>query len=295
MIKQAILIIAHNNEWILRELIKTLDSNYFDLYIHIDTKSSIKPESLTSLCKKSAIKVYQQINVRWADITQIECEMLLLKEAKKVANYKYYHLISGVDFPIKPVERIYSFFNRSSKEFIHFESNHLDSQKLDWIKYYHLFRKYERNNIIFKGLEYISLNIQKILKINRIKNCNIQFMTGSNWFSITDQFATYVLNNYKKYISIFKNSRSSDEILMQTLLYNSKFYKANIYNQYNNVLSNMRLVDWKRGNPYVYTTKDLSELESSKCLFARKFDENVDKNVIIKLERRINNSNENRK
>ena len=268
MKKQAILIIAHNNKWILQELIKTLDSNYFDLYVHIDKKSLINPNELKYLCKKSIIKIYKEIDVKWADITQIECEMLLLNEAFKSKDYKYYHLISGVDFPIKSPKTIYSFFNKTTREFIHFESNTIKTKKLDWIKYYHFFRKYGRDNIFFKGLEFLSLNIQKLLKINRIKNCKINFMTGSNWFSITDKFAKYVLNNYRSYISIFKNTRSSDEILMQTLLYNSPFFDEEQYKEYNDVLSNMRLVNWEKGNPYIYKTEDFSELISSECLFA---------------------------
>ena len=34
----------------------------------------------------------------------------------------------------------------------------------------------------------------------------------------------------------------------------------------------MRLIDWKRGNPYVWTLADKEELEQSNRLFARKFD-----------------------
>ena len=34
----------------------------------------------------------------------------------------------------------------------------------------------------------------------------------------------------------------------------------------------MRLIDWKRGNPYVWTIADKEELEQSNRLFARKFD-----------------------
>ena len=46
------------------------------------------------------------------------------------------------------------------------------------------------------------------------------------------------------------------------------------------------------GNPYIYKTEDLPELISSECLFARKFDENVDKKVILELERRLKKNNE---
>ena len=45
----------------------------------------------------------------------------------------------------------------------------------------------------------------------------------------------------------------------------------------------MRKIDWERGNPYVWHEKDYDELINSEYLFARKFDENVDKNIIDKI------------
>ena len=51
-------------------------------------------------------------------------------------------------------------------------------------------------------------------------------------------------------------------------------------------MDNMRLVDWKRGSngsPYTYREEDYYELINSEALFARKFSEDVDKNIIKKI------------
>ena len=49
--------------------------------------------------------------------------MELLKAAIK-GNYDYYHLISGMDLPIKTQKEIHEFFeNNKGKEFIHFGTN----------------------------------------------------------------------------------------------------------------------------------------------------------------------------
>jgi predicted NAD-dependent protein-ADP-ribosyltransferase YbiA (DUF1768 family) len=42
----------------------------------------------------------------------------------------------------------------------------------------------------------------------------------------------------------------------------------------------LRAIDWKRGDPYTYTIEDLSFLTSNDYLFARKFSENKDKELI---------------
>ena len=51
-------------------------------------------------------------------------------------------------------------------------------------------------------------------------------------------------------------------------------------------MDNMRLVDWKRGSkgsPYTFREEDYDELINSGALFARKFSEDVDKNIIEKI------------
>ena len=61
-----------------------------------------------------------------------------------------------------------------------------------------------------------------------------------------------------------------DEIFVQTVAWNSPF-KNHLFNLNDENMGNMRLIDWKRGNPYVWDQDDLTELERSEKLFARKF------------------------
>lgn len=284
MDKQAILIIAHNNIDILIKTMKLLDSKYFDIYIHLDTKSNINPDTLKDVCKISTVNIAKEINVRWGDYSLVQCELLLLKLATK-NKYSFYHLISGVDMPLKSNDIIYKFFrNNKRKEFVHFEGETLPPNKQDWLKYYYLFRKYGRNSLFTKGLEYVSLKIQKLLHVNRVKNVNITFMTGAQWFSITHNFATYILKSEKKYEKIFKYARNSDEMFVQTIIFNSPFINNLYYKKCDdNYESVMRFVDWKRGNPYIFRSSDYDELINSDMMFARKFDERVDSKIIDEI------------
>ena len=45
----------------------------------------------------------------------------------------------------------------------------------------------------------------------------------------------------------------------------------------------MRYIDWNRGGPYVWKSCDFPELIDSDFLFARKFDSNIDADVIKKI------------
>lgn len=282
MNKQAILIMAHNNLWILKKLIMTLDSEYFDIFVHIDVKSNIKKSDIENLCIKSKICVYKEIDIRWAHYSQIECELLLLKNALNFGNYSYYHLISGVDFPIKKNSELYFYFKNNDKEYVHYESSNLSPMKINYYHKYNLNMKNYRKNTFNKIINKACLAIQQIfcVKINK----DIKFCTGANWFSITHDCAKYIVSKEEEIKKIYKYSRSGDESFIQTIIFNSKFkerlYNMNFNDDYD---SCKRLIDWNRGNPYIFKTEDYNELVSSSCYFARKFDEKVDKKIIEKL------------
>ena len=48
--------------------------------------------------------------------------------------------------------------------------------------------------------------------------------------------------------------------------------------------NNLRYIDWERGAPYVFRSDDFEDLINSSCLFARKFDSTVDREIIEKIE-----------
>ena len=55
---------------------------------------------------------------------------------------------------------------------------------------------------------------------------------------------------------------------------------------------NMRHIDWKRGGPYVFRINDYEELIGVRSIFARKFDENIDIDIVNKIYQTIKvNSN----
>ena len=286
--KQAILIMYHEDYNLLLDLLKLIDNNNFDIYLHIDKKvKDFDYENIKKVIKKSKIYFTRRLDVRWGTLKQIECELLLLKEASK-NHYKYYHLISGVDLPIKKIEEIYNFFDNKNQEFVGFtEFSSISNSYMERVKYYHLFNNNLRSKNKF--IRYIStkvyynlLKIQKKLGINRLKNINLEFRKGPNWFSITDDLASYVLSREKEIKKIFKHTHCCDELFLQTIVYNSEF-KNKVYKEFENDNENtMRLIDWVRGEPYVFLEDDFDLIKNSKMLFARKFS-SKDNKIIEKI------------
>lgn len=284
----AYLLIAHNQFELLEKLITALDDERNDLYIHIDAKvRNFDFDYFSSIPKHSRIIFTDRIKVTWGDYSQVKCEMILLKTAVENQNpgnpYSYFHLISGVDFPIKTNNEIHTFFEENSgKEFIHYSNSTVSQSSIDRLKYYHFFRK--KRNLFFKIIANILFRFQRFIGVNRLKGADIKVQKGCNWFSITGALAEYIVNNFEMIEKIFRYSYCCDEVFIQTILENSGF-KNNLYmpDCHNNHLACARLIDWERGNPYVFRKEDYALIKASPAMFARKFNLNVDHEIVDML------------
>ena len=100
----------------------------------------------------------------------------------------------------------------------------------------------------------------------------MDFAKGANWVSITQACVEYVVSQKPFVLKRFNYTFCPDEFFLQTLVWNQPAFRAALYSEKDEYEGCMRLIDWKRGNPYVWTLADKEELEQSNRLFARKFD-----------------------
>ena len=91
-----------------------LDDERNDFYIHIDKKvKDFDSSAFDGVLKHSNLTFCDRVNITWGDFSQIQSEMTLFKAAASAnENYSYYHLISGVDLPIKSKDEIYRFLKK---------------------------------------------------------------------------------------------------------------------------------------------------------------------------------------
>lgn len=119
----AYLIMADKNIEQLKRLLKLLDAPDNDIFLHIDKKAShlMKDINSQTICTKSSVVCVPSIDVKWGGVTQIQAELGLLTCATDRREYAYYHLLSGMDLPLKSQTDIHSFFeNNSGKNFVNF-------------------------------------------------------------------------------------------------------------------------------------------------------------------------------
>lgn len=292
MKKHAFLIIAHKDDIVFRTLIKLLDVEENDIYIHMDKKNkSYNPKSIEGIVQYSDVYHIERKKISWGGYSQIDVEVRLLEEATKRNNYLYYHLLSGEDLPIKTQKYIHKFFDENQgDEFVRFQNEIFEHK--DRINYYYFLQELLGRNKskVGKNIRKLSIQIQKTMKIKR--NKNIEFQKGTNWFSITDDFARYVVSKKDWIRKVFKNTICCDEIFIQTILINSNFKEKLYHKKFDNdIHSIMRLIDWNRGKPYTFREKDFQELKSSDMLFARKFQCEIDAKIVDEIYNEVNSKN----
>ena len=157
--RHAYLIMCHQNYQQLCRLLKLLDDERNDIYLHIDRKSKDVPYEMirNSLCHAN-LHFTKRMSVTWGSDSMIWCTLLLLKEAVKT-EHAYYHLISGVDLPLKTQDEIHDFFHEhEGKEFITFDwRSNRTGAKLDRVRIYYFLQ-----NFIVHDLQKIFVGMKRI-------------------------------------------------------------------------------------------------------------------------------------
>ncbi len=283
--KQAYLIIAHKDDIVFRTLIQMLDHPKNDIFIHMDAKNkSYDPAETLKLVKCSRIFHVPRIKVTWGGYSQIHAELTLLEVATSEGNYEHYHLLSGQCLPIKKQDEIITFFeSHRGAEFMSIRKNFEGEER---VRFYYPFQeiKGRKGNVIVRAINQISIKLQRSLHIWRNKAIN--FRRGGNWFSITDGLARYVLSKRDWIRTVFHDTLCCDEVFLQTITADSPF-AINLFSRRNSKMmspANMRLIDWKRGRPYTFRMSDLEQIKSSSAMFARKFDGDIDTEIIMKIQ-----------
>ncbi len=301
--KHAYLIIAHSNWDQLKLLVSMLDGKDNDIYIHIDAKANGCPkEEIVNSAKLSDVKIFSKYRVYWGSYEIVATELLLFKEASK-EHHDYYHLLSGADLPIKSQKEINDFFEKNAGyEFVHFDTDERlkkDHEIGRRTRLYHFFQNYRRRykvelfNQVFTFLERVLLVIQLALRVDRMKrHPKLQIRYGSQWVSITEKLVKYIISKEILISDVFSKTNCADELFIQTIVYNSAF-RNHLYdkNYDDDIHANMRLIDMKKrgsnGNPYTWRLDDYNEIINSDCLFARKFNDQIDSRIIKRIEKYV--------
>ena len=202
-----------------------------------------------------------------------------------LGGYSHYFLISGQDFPIKSIDEIVDFLR------IHEDDNFIECSTVT---------KFEKRNEIYFPSCVIGRKLwQKVIKnlwiygtggwnrtfsiFKRKPVDGFSYYFGSQWWCLNDKTARWIYNyldRQPKYIKLFSHSLCPDECFFQTLVMNSPYA--------DNVKPYLHYIKWENGmsSPKTLTTIDYEELKKTEKIIARKFDMDVDSEIIERLRKR---------
>lgn len=298
--KHAFLIIAHNNWNQIRQFISAVDNLNCDFFIHVNKKIALEKHTIEDVqqgAQKSKVFFTDRVPIVWGRAGICKASIILLEQAYIYRKYDYYHLMTGSDLLLKSFDEFDSFFeqnlynNDSGGEYrTNYISSGLPNRKvLSRLLYYNFFISQWRNpNRIVRKAATLTNSalclLQSIIGINRVKNSEFSLFYGSSWWSISDEFARYYLREAKKFIDIFSDKTFAiDEFCPQTIIENSS-YKKSLYLNPNGIERNLRLIDFQRGNgygsPHIWTIGDKDEILKTNNLFGRKFNSEIDSEIV---------------
>ena len=267
--KHAYLVISHESPLVLKQLLIALDDYRNDIYLHIDAKADFDGSDLTM--QKSELTILRtRLDARWGDFSLVDVEMRLLQAAIKKNIYERYHLISGVDYPLKTNDYIHDFCSKHKKtEFIGFSQN-VNSAEIEWrSQNYFLFATdFKSNSILKRVFRKAFISMQRIMGYRRNGDMNIK--KGPQWWSVTDDFARYILANQKYITTHFNHTYCPDEMVFQSMCWNSPF-REKIYDSENEFRGCLRYIPWENGSIRSFREDDFEAMSKSEALFGRKF------------------------
>ncbi len=291
MKKHAYLILVHGDLFVFKYLMMLLDDVRNDIFVHVDKKVNIDNfiEQIPINPKSEIYFLNEREDISWGSYEMVLAEMKLFKAAKATpSKYTFYHMISGVDMPLKSQDEIHNFFEKyEGNEFIQFwdEAEMIKDKYINRYKYYEI-NKMTNRTIVGKLTYHICRNmnlfVQKTIRINRLKNKKVYM--GSQWLSISDDLVDFLIAQEKQIDEMYRKTLVPDESFIQTFVLNSSF-KDKLYSKIvsDSVTSNSRFIKFENGKPKIWKYEDFDILNESQCCFARKFDSKIDKEIILKI------------
>jgi len=289
VMKHAFLLLIHEDTFVVRTLLRMLDDERNDIFIHIDKKSTgVDPDVLASVVKHSRVSFVKREKVYWGHISLVAAEYNLFSAAYEspYAPYAYYHLLSGADLPLKTQDEMHRFFDASQgREFISFTRDEMPHRA----QYLWLFSKNFRGFLsptrmgrrVFRLEESIQRVFIRFQKAIGWKNKAFPlYRKGSEWVSLTHESVGLLLQYRERVLSRLRYAKCPDEHFKHTILY---LYSDTVRRQYEELneylvrtgknadlsISSSRYIPWGTGTLKL-TLQDWDKLSVASDMFCRK-------------------------
>lgn len=273
-------ILTHKNPAQVARLTAALAHPDADCYIHVDSKADIAAFKILEE-QPNVYLCATRVDVQWGSYSLVTASLESLREALNRGTYDYINHISGQDFPIQ--KGFHEFLDANNgAEFITCYTAH---SGVDWWKDadLHVWR-YNFHNWKIPGKYRLEKLANAVLPKRKFPIKDWEIAGWSQWYTLTAGATKYMLDfldNHPEVVRFFQYVWGADEFVAATVLYNSKYRDK--------IQDHLLYIDWSEGkaSPKTLRENDLQAIIQSNKWFARKFDTEIDANIIKKLEDRL--------
>ncbi|MGE0088162.1 MAG: beta-1,6-N-acetylglucosaminyltransferase [Bacteroidales bacterium] len=282
--KKAYLLLVHKNPTQINSLINQIliDNDAF-VFVHVNKLNENIKSSI--ILHQRVIILRNNIDVHWGNESILDALIILLRTAFDYdVNFEYYSIRTGQDLQVK--NKIDQFLIQNKGQIflnpIHIKENNIfyGHFSINWPKQtkrlydskLNIFRIYRKALLI---LNFIKSNI--LYTKNHLPN-NMKLYWGRFWGFYPKDVVEYILDFIESNDVVFQRFRTSlvpEEMFFHTIIMNSDFRKRVVFNDL------CALVGHRNNHPTVVTINDVNEINKKECFFARKFDNQVDNEVIL--------------
>ena len=300
------LILAHKNPQQLARMIKTLDDGNSKFFIHLDAKTPIEPFTV-QLEDEHIVFIPERERCVWGDFSIVLATIHLMEAAAKVQNKGFFILMSGQDYPIKPMGELDAFLEENAQcdfiDYLPLEQKWKPKMVKDKLAHYHIlhsetrgdsncYAPFSRSSLFQKGRTLWHLlkgrlsleNFKKLRQLPRREAPFAQQYAGSQFWAFSENtfydVLTYIQKHREELELYYQYTSSPDEVYFHSILLNLKEEGRKI------ILKNqLTYVNYFRKNN-VFLTEDFEKLTSAEeQFFARKFDMEIDAIILDRLDK----------
>ncbi|MEW4372672.1 beta-1,6-N-acetylglucosaminyltransferase [Paenibacillus kandeliae] len=276
--KIAYFIMAHHKPDQLQRLLQAIYSPQHLYVIHVDSKADAYLHDMVSFFAEhnDNIKLLTSRSVRWAAWSQVQLELDAIRELLHMdQDWDYYINLSGQDFPLVKQEQLEQLLEGNTNNYVRIEpippAEKNVRQNFYWVEDMEQIKRMGEREPFESYFE-----------------SDITPVCGSSWKMITRSLAhfavystfSYELQEYCRYCL------APDEMFFQLLLYNSDYVMTHS-NMLHRFFEMEAMQEGAMSRPRILTQADFDKILQSDCVFARKFDDAVDSEILNLLEKHL--------
>lgn len=295
-------------------LIDRLRAPGVQFFVHVDMATDIAPfrEHLGKAADVTLIPDQDRVYARWGSFGIIEMILTLMRYAYCSGEKdSFMILLSGQDYPLKSPDKIARFLSENrGHDFISGQPVDQMPHKLYRYSSYHLQLLHNGTvrEVEFRPLHFFNRTVWKnlmrcalfhprqismmpaFLFLPRKAPACLELYTGELWWGLRHSTVGLLLDFLKQHPEVsryFRYVLTPDEAFFHSVLYSIPEVRRSLYN------SSLRYVDWSKSptHPRTFTIQDKAvlqkQVEIPSCLFARKFDQDIDSAILDEIDRQV--------